>query len=185
MNTPNKLTLFRVCLVPVFIALFYIYRETYISGIVFTVAALTDALDGYLARKNDEITVFGKFMDPIADKILVLSALTIFVEQSIISAVSVIIIIFREFIISGFRLMAAQNGVTIAANFWGKLKTVVQLIGILIVLFSNNVPYLNNFLNIGIYTIYASVALAIISLVVYIKDNIAVVFGGNGEEKLI
>ena len=101
MNTPNKLTVLRICLVPVFIALFYIYRETYISGIVFTIAALTDALDGYLARKNDEITVFGKFMDPLADKILVLSALTIFVEQSIISAVSVIIIIFREFIISG------------------------------------------------------------------------------------
>ena len=185
MNTPNKLTVLRICLVPVFIALFYIYRETYISGIVFTIAALTDALDGYLARKNDEITVFGKFMDPLADKILVLSALTIFVEQSIISAVSVIIIIFREFIISGFRLLAAQKGVTIAANFWGKLKTVVQLIGVLIVLFSNNIPYLNHFLNIGIYTIYASVVLAVISLCVYVYDNIAVVFGGNSEEKLI
>ena len=124
-------------------------------------------------------------MDPLADKILVLSALTIFVEQSIISAVSVIIIIFREFIISGFRLLAAQKGVTIAANFWGKLKTVVQLIGVLIVLFSNNIPYLNHFLNIGIYTIYASVVLAVISLCVYVYDNIAVVFGGNSEEKLI
>ena len=114
-----------------------------------------------------------------------MSALTIFVEQSIISAVSVIIIIFREFIISGFRLLAAQKGVTIAANFWGKLKTVVQLIGVLIVLFSNNIPYLNHFLNIGIYTIYASVVLAVISLCVYVYDNIAVVFGGNSEEKLI
>ena len=171
MNTPNKLTVLRIFLVPVFIALFYIYRETYISGIVFAIAALTDTLDGYLARKYNQITVF--------------SALTIFVEQSIISAVSVIIIIFREFIISGFRLLAAQKGVTIAANFWGKLKTVVQLIGVLIVLFSNNIPYLNHFLNIGIYTIYASVVLAVISLCVYVYDNIAVVFGGNSEEKLI
>lgn len=185
MNTPNKLTVLRIFLVPVFIALFYIYRDTCISGIVFAIAALTDTLDGYLARKYNQITVFGKFMDPLADKILVLSALTIFVEQSIISAVSVIIIIFREFIISGFRLLAAQKGVTIAANFWGKLKTVVQLIGVLIVLFSNNIPYLNHFLNIGIYTIYASVVLAVISLCVYVYDNIAVVFGGNSEEKLI
>lgn len=182
MNTPNKLTLLRIFLVPVFILLFYIYRESYISGIVFTIAALTDTLDGYLARKNNQITVFGKFMDPLADKILVLSALTIFVEQQLISAVSVIIIIFREFTISGFRLMAAKKGVTIAAGFWGKIKTVVQLVGIIIVLFSNNVPILSHFLNIGIYTIYISVGLALLSLLVYIKDNYQVIYGEDNEK---
>lgn len=174
MNVPNKLTLLRICLVPVFIILFYIYRETYISGIVFVIAAATDSLDGYLARKNSQITTFGKFVDPLADKILVLSALTIFVEQSIISAVAVIIVIFREFTISGFRLIAAQKGITIAAGFWGKAKTAVQLIGIVIVLFSYNIPKLNIMLNIGIYTIYVSVALAVISLILYIKENIGV-----------
>ena len=167
MNTPNKLTVLRICLVPVFIALFYIYRETYISGIVFTIAALTDALDGYLARKNDEITVFGKFMDPLADKILVLSALTIFVEQSIISAVSVIIIIFREFIISGFRLIAAENGVVIAANYWGKFKTVSQMIMIILLLIDLG----------GVFDIleqifiWLSLALTVISLITYIWQN--------------
>ncbi|MCI6610316.1 MAG: CDP-diacylglycerol--glycerol-3-phosphate 3-phosphatidyltransferase [Ezakiella sp.] len=174
MNVPNKLTLLRICLVPVFITLFYIYRETYISGIVFVIAAATDALDGYIARKYSQITTFGKFVDPLADKILVLSALTIFVEQSIISAVAVIIVIFREFTISGFRLIAAQKGITIAAGFWGKAKTAVQLIGIVIVLFSYNIPALNSMLKIGIYTIYISVALAIISLIVYINKNIGV-----------
>lgn len=181
MNTPNKLTLLRIFLVPVFILLFYIYRESYISGIVFTIAALTDMLDGYLARKNNQITVFGKFMDPLADKILVLSALTIFVEQHLIYAIAVIIVIFREFTISGFRLMAAKKGVTIAAGFWGKIKTIVQLVGIVIVLFSNNVPALSHFLCLGIYAIYASVGLAILSLLVYIKDNYKVIYGENNE----
>ena len=96
------------------------------AGIIFIAASLTDTLDGYLARKNNQITVFGKFMDPLADKLLVCSALICMVELKTIPAWIVIVIVGRDFIISGFRLVAAERGVVIAAGFWGKLKTVVQ-----------------------------------------------------------
>lgn len=174
MNLPNKLTILRILLIPIFIALFYIYDVSYISGVVFAIASFTDFIDGYLARKHNQVTAFGKFIDPLADKILVISALLLFVERGIISAIPVIIIIFREFAVSGFRLVATNKGVTIAAGKSGKIKTVLQLVGIIMVLFSNGLAGFENLLNIGMVLIYLSVVMSIISFIIYIKQNLHV-----------
>ena len=138
MNLPNKLTILRILLIPVFV--FFMLGHTgtagkWIAGLLFIAASLTDTLDGYLARKNDEITVFGKFMDPLADKLLVCSALICLVQLGRLSAWVVIIIVSREFIISGFRLVAAERGTVIAASPWGKLKTVTQMIMVILLIF--------------------------------------------------
>ena len=140
MNTPNKLTVFRILLVPIMVMISLINIPVEILGIqlkfiiidiIFIIGALTDKLDGYLARKNNQITNFGKFLDPIADKILVISAMLILVEANKLPAWIPIIIITREFAVSGYRLIAVeQNGKVIAANMWGKLKTVTQMIAI-------------------------------------------------------
>ena len=140
MNTPNKLTIFRILLVPIMVIISLINIPVEILGIplkfiimdiIFIIGALTDKLDGYLARKNNQITNFGKFLDPIADKILVISAMLILVEANKLPAWIPIIIITREFAVSGYRLIAVeQNGKVIAANMWGKLKTVTQMIAI-------------------------------------------------------
>ncbi len=169
MNTPNKLTLFRIVLVPVFIALL-LNQMSIAAGIVFIIASLTDTLDGYLARKYHQITVFGKFMDPLADKLLVCSALICLVELHRIPSWVVVIIVGRDFIISGYRLIAAERGIVIAANWWGKIKTVVQMIMIIVLVFEFG----------GIFTIVETVLIAaaavltILSLVIYLKDNIQV-----------
>ena len=140
MNTPNKLTIFRILLVPIMVMISLINIPVEILGIqlkfiiidiIFIIGALTDKLDGYLARKNNQITNFGKFLDPIADKILVILAMLILVEANKLPAWIPIIIITREFAVSGYRLIAVeQNGKVIAANMWGKLKTVTQMIAI-------------------------------------------------------
>ncbi len=142
MNTPNKLTVFRIILVPlmVIISLINIPVEIgvisltfIIMDIIFIIGSLTDKLDGYLARKNNQITNFGKFLDPIADKILVISAMLILVEADRLPAWIPIIIITRELAVSGYRLIAVQqNGEVIAASVWGKLKTVTQMIAIIL-----------------------------------------------------
>ena len=124
MNTPNKLTVARMIMVP-FLVVFMLTEwggaaNRYISVVIFAAASITDWFDGYLARKNHLVTNFGKFMDPLADKLLVCSALICLVELNRLDAWIVIVIIAREFIISGFRLIAAENGVVIAANYWGK-----------------------------------------------------------------
>lgn len=131
MNLPNKITIFRVVMIPVFLVFMLmqgdpIYR--YIATAVFVIACISDAVDGHLARKNNLVTNFGKFMDPLADKLLVCSALICFVELNLMPAWMVIVIIAREFIISGFRTVAADSGVVIAASYWGKFKTIVQMI---------------------------------------------------------
>lgn len=134
MNLPNKLTILRILLVPfmVIVPYFNIPNELVIVDILFIVAALTDKLDGYLARKNNQITTFGKFLDPIADKILVLATMIILVEAQKIPGWIPIIILFREFVVSGYRLIASQKGgEVIAASKWGKLKTVTQMIAII------------------------------------------------------
>ena len=157
MNTPNKLTVARMILVP-FLVLFMLTGwggegNRYISLAIFVVASVTDWFDGKIARKNNLVTNFGKFMDPLADKLLVCSAM--------------IIIIAREFIISGFRLIAAENGIVIAANYWGKFKTVSQMIMIILLLADLG----------GVFDVLAqifiwlSVALTIISLITYIWQN--------------
>ena len=150
MNLPNKLTLFRIILVPVMVIVSFfdipgsflgISTTMWIMELIFIIASITDKLDGYLARKNNQVTNFGKFLDPIADKILVVAAMILFVEMGRLPAWIPIIVIFREFAVSGYRLIAVQNsGKVIAANIWGKLKTVTQMIAI-ILMFLTTQPY--------------------------------------------
>lgn len=171
MNTPNKLTVARMILVP-FLVIFMLTgwggeANRYISFGIFAAASITDWFDGYLARKHNLVTNFGKFMDPLADKLLVCSALICLIGMKRLEAWVVIVIIAREFIISGFRLIAAENGVVIAANYWGKFKTVSQMIMIILLI-----------LNLGgIWSVveeifvWLSVALTVISLLTYILQN--------------
>ena len=142
MNLPNKLTIFRVILVPIMVIIpflgikgntFGIPTEWIIVDLIFIIASITDKLDGYLARKNNQVTVFGKFLDPLADKILVLAALIMLVEATKLPAWIPIIVLAREFMVSGYRLIAVQKGgEVIAASKWGKLKTVTQMIAIIL-----------------------------------------------------
>lgn len=133
MNTPNKLTVLRMALVPVFIALFYLDAvplHALWAFIVFAAASLTDMLDGRIARSRGLVTDFGKFMDPLADKILVVSAMVCLMDVSLASALAVIIVVAREFLVTSLRLVAAPKGIVIAADKWGKYKTVSQMIWI-------------------------------------------------------
>lgn len=148
MNTPNKLTVIRMLLVPamLIVSLFNIPGEVLgvplgfiIMDVIFIIGALTDKLDGYLARKNNQVTTFGKFLDPIADKIIVISAFIILVEKGRLPAWIPVIVIIREFLVSGYRLIAVEkNGKVVAANIWGKLKTVTQMIAIILAFVDNN-----------------------------------------------
>lgn len=171
MNTPNKLTIARMIIVP-FLVIFLLTgwggeANRYISLTLFVVASVTDWFDGYLARKNNLVTNFGKFMDPLADKLLVCSAMICMIDLKRLPAWFVIIIIAREFIISGFRLIAAENGIVIAANYWGKFKTASQMIMIILLILHFD----------GIFVIleqifmWLSLALTIISLITYIWQN--------------
>lgn len=171
MNTPNKLTVGRMILVP-FLVVFLLTEwggeaNRYISLGIFVVASITDWFDGYLARKNHLVTNFGKFMDPLADKLLVCSALICLVELDKLQAWIVIIIIAREFIISGFRLIAAENGIVIAANYWGKFKTVSQMIMIILLI----LDFGGIFDVLETVFIWLSLALTVISLMTYIVQN--------------
>ncbi|NLK96264.1 MAG: CDP-diacylglycerol--glycerol-3-phosphate 3-phosphatidyltransferase [Clostridiales bacterium] len=141
MNLANKLTLVRIFLVPIFLILFAagIPYGTYLATIIFILASLTDKLDGYIARSRNQITNFGKFMDPLADKLLVTSALISLVELQIVPAWAAIVIIAREFAVSGLRTVAASEGKVIAASWWGKIKTVFQIIAIIILLLEVNI----------------------------------------------
>lgn len=137
MNTPNKLTVLRMVLVPFFVAALLISdipASYLIALVIFTVASLTDMLDGQLARKHNQVTTFGKFLDPLADKMLVTSAMICFIEMGLSSSVAVLIVIGREFMVSAIRLVAVGEGNVIAANIWGKVKTVIQLVVIIGVL---------------------------------------------------
>ena len=135
MNLPNRLTLVRILLVPAVIAAMLIQFPFHftVAGLLFGAAAITDAFDGKIARRDNLITDFGKFADPLADKILVISVLVCFVKLGLCGAVPLIIIIFREFTITSVRLVAASKGTVIAANMWGKVKTVAQIIAIVAV----------------------------------------------------
>ncbi len=142
MNLPNKLTIFRIILVPIMVIIPFLGIPGEFLGIpitywliefVFILASLTDKLDGYLARKNNEVTTFGKFLDPLADKILVLAAMIMLVEMAKLPAWIPIIVLAREFLVSGYRLIAVEKGgKVIAASNWGKLKTVTQMIAIIL-----------------------------------------------------
>ena len=173
MNVPNRLTILRVVMIPLFVVAMLWetlpYHE-YIALALFVGACITDFFDGYLARKYNQITTFGKFMDPLADKLLVCAAMICFLanQQTQMPAWAVIVIISREFIISGFRLVAAEKGVTIAASYWGKVKTVVQMTMSILLIIHFEHPV---FRIINPIFIYAAVLLTIISLVDYIYKN--------------
>lgn len=137
MNLPNKLTLMRVLLIPVFLVFFLIPGipcHYLLAMIVFIAASVTDALDGHLARKHNLVTNFGKFLDPLADKVLVMTALACFVDNQMIGVIPFLIIMMREFMVSGLRLVAANSGTVIAAGFWGKLKTAFTMVTIIAIL---------------------------------------------------
>lgn len=136
MNLPNKLTLGRILLVPLFVAVLLIDfpMHNLIALLLFIAASVTDLLDGKIARRNNLITDFGKFADPLADKILVLSALLCFIQNGWCDCVAVIIVLFREFTVTSIRLIAASKGEVIAANIWGKVKTVTQMVAVITIL---------------------------------------------------
>ena len=166
-HIPNILSFIRLILVGVFIALFI--NGKYIAALATYVAAFaTDLLDGYLARRNNWISDLGKVLDPLADKLLVSSALICLVALNKIPAWIVIVIIAREFIISGFRLVAADNGVVIAASYWGKFKTAFQMVTVIVLIL--NIPG-EVFADIGTVLIYISLVLTVISLIDYIAKN--------------
>lgn len=172
MNLPNKLTLFRVILIPVFIIVLmsgFVSEplNRYIGVAIFCIASFTDFLDGHIARKYNLVTNFGKFMDPLADKLLVSSALICMIEMGMLPAWIVIIIISREFIITGFRLIAAEGGLVIAASWWGKIKTVTQMLMIIIVMLDISQI-------IGAILIILATVFTVISGVDYIVKNIGI-----------
>lgn len=172
MNLANKITLFRVFLVPIFMFVLYsnLQYSNYIAAAIFIFASLTDTLDGYIARSRNLVTNFGKFVDPLADKILVSAALISLVGLGKIPAWVVVVIIAREFTITGFRILAASEGITIAASSLGKFKTITQLLAISLLLL-NNFPF--NIINIPIDMImlYISLFFTIISGIDYIYKN--------------
>lgn len=191
MNTPNKLTVMRMVLVPIMLVaslinipgeLLGIPIACWIMDFIFVIGAITDKIDGFLARKNNQVTNFGKFLDPIADKILVISALIVLVGQQKIPTWIPVIVIIREFAVSGYRLIAVEsNGKVIAANKWGKIKTVTQMLAISIAFLDNNafgtifttsldiIPFVINLLNTILMTI--SVIATIFSGYEYLKGG--------------
>lgn len=173
MNLPNKLTLFRIVLIPLFLVFINFDTQISIFGalITFIVASITDQLDGYIARKYNLISDFGKFMDPLADKLLVSAAFISFIELGLISAVPVIIIIFREFIITGIRLvLSSKGGKVIAANIYGKFKTVFQILAVVFILLE---LYLSR---VEILSIHSYSIINYISFIAEITFYICVIF---------
>ena len=172
MNLPNKLTIMRVILIPFFVFFllspYFPAYGNYIAVAIFIVASLTDMLDGKIARKYNLVTNFGKFMDPLADKLLVCSAMICLIELDRLAAWIVIVIIAREFIISGFRLVASDNGVVIAASYWGKFKTTFQMLMVIVLILDIQMPF---FQILGTVLTYVALILTVVSLIAYIVKN--------------
>ena len=178
MNTPNKLTVARMILVP-FLVLFMLTdlggeANRYIALAIFVVASVTDWFDGKLARKYNLVTDFGKFMDPLADKLLVCSAMICLIPSGKLPTAVVIVIIAREFIISGFRLIASDNGVVIAASYWGKFKTTFQMVSVVLLIL--DIPALAFVTTI---CVWIALVLTIVSLVDYIYKNHKILTEGS------
>lgn len=189
MNLPNKLTVMRIILVPFMVASMLIEFPFHylVAGLIFGAASLTDYFDGKIARERNLITNFGKFADPIADKILVVSALVCFLAKGLCDPIIILIVLFREFVVTSIRLSAASNGTVVAANMWGKVKTVTQMIAIIAVfvfqvaLEVNAVfPYMpqlavqmmeNIFFIAGEVLMWISVVFTVISGLIYVLDN--------------
>lgn len=190
MNLPNKLTILRIILVPIMVIVYYYgalsgFNETFFNVpvinwiiiAIFGLASYTDHLDGKLARKNNKVTTFGKFADPLADKILVLSAMLLLVEDGKLPAWIPIIILFREFAVSGYRLIAVQkDGNVIAANIWGKVKTVTQMIAIILMFLSNYGYFQFVFRTSSIKVMQESSALIYMTTGEYIINILATIF---------
>lgn len=172
MNLANKLTIGRIFLVPIFmiVLLNKISYGMYIAAAIFTIAAITDTLDGYIARSRNQVTKFGKFMDPLADKLLVTAALVCLVEMGKLQAWIVVVIISREYTISILRAIAASEGIVIAASWWGKLKTITQIIAIISILLDNYPFSLINF-PFSTIMLWIAVLFTIISGVDYLYLN--------------
>lgn len=172
MNLPNKLTIFRVILIPFFV--FFLLTDVlgasgdYLALVIFIVASLTDMLDGKIARKYNLVTNFGKFMDPLADKLLVCSALICLLDLGQLASWMVIVIISREFIISGFRLVASDNGIVIAASWWGKAKTISQMVMIILLIARFPGAFFDVLEQV---MIYVAVVLTVVSLIDYLWKN--------------
>ncbi len=173
MNIPNQLTMGRIVMIPVFIVV-YLWGYNYWAALIFVIAAATDALDGYLARKWNLVSNFGKIMDPLADKLLVMAALVCMVETGQIYGWMVIIILGREFLISGFRAVAAAQGIVIAAGITGKIKTVLQMVAIPLLLLENWPFALFTTIPFDQIVLWAAVAMTIISGAEYIVKNVNV-----------
>ena len=182
MNLPNKLTIFRVILIPFFV--FFLLTDVlgangdYLALVIFIVASLTDMLDGKIARKYNLVTNFGKFMDPLADKLLVCSAMICLVDLKLLPSWIVIIIIAREFIISGFRLIAAEHQIVIAASMWGKFKTTFQMSMIILLILNMNfdvyVAGVGIIHVLALIATYVALVLTVVSLIDYLCKNKAV-----------
>ncbi len=183
MNLANKITILRIILIPLFIILFLPpFQHHTLAALIFAIAAFTDSLDGYIARKRNEVTNFGKFIDPLADKLLVASALICLVDIDKVPAAAAIIIISREFVITGFRLLAVTEGKVIAASWWGKLKTITQIVAI-VALMLDNFPF--RYINIPFdeIALHLSVIITIISGADYIYKNKSILGLENGKLK--
>ena len=186
MNLPNKLTMLRIMLVPLFVAAMLIPFPLHnlAALLIFAIASITDMFDGRIARERNLVTDFGKFADPLADKILVLAAMLCFVQNGLCDCVAVIIVLLREFAVTSIRLIAAAKGEVVAANIWGKVKTVTQMTAIIAILVMQSVLDIMTFSNVAIPTllpgiffcagevlIWISTIFAIISGVIYLKQN--------------
>ena len=171
MNLPNKLTVLRMILVPVFMVLMMFSGVwQFIGLLVFIIASVTDWLDGYLARRDNLVTTFGKFMDPLADKMLTTAALLVLMEKGFISSWVLLIVLGREFLVAGVRLAAVGEGKVIAASMWGKAKTVSQMIAIIVSIILINIPNFDAFVTVNIL-IWISTILTLISGADYLIQN--------------
>lgn len=202
MNLPNKITLSRIFLVPIFMLFimplpdwllqsailtpqitaannFLLNYGSYIAAAIFIIAASTDGVDGYIARKRKQVTRFGKFLDPIADKLLVIAALIALVQKNEITGWAALIIIARELIVTGLRLVAAGEGIVIAASKWGKIKTFTQIIAIVAILLNNFPISLFTSFPFDNYAMFVAVIITIYSGYDYIAKNIKVINSNN------
>lgn len=169
MNLPTKITVFRILLIPLFIFTFYLNDYGYlISCGIFVLASVTDFLDGYLARKRNETTNLGAFLDPIADKVLVVSALILFVDIGLVPAWSVILIVARDVIINGFRMIAIEKNIVVSASYLGKIKTTTQFLSIILLLLS---PFNSILLIVGLVVYYIAVIATVVSGLEYLYQG--------------
>ena len=169
MNLPNKLTIARMCMVPLFMIALMINTPAsrLIATVIFALASLTDMLDGQIARKYNMVTNFGKLMDPLADKVLTAAAMICLVELGDLAAWIAVVIIFREYLITGLRSVAASENIVVAANIWGKVKTVCQMIALMLLMVKPQIIDLCG-INIGLWLMYVAVALTIYSGLDYV-----------------